>query len=57
MSPGRTQVLIFADALTGGQLIPSFGGSGFISDLRWDGRSPNIEENPYRRRWYQRNEA
>ena len=45
--------LIFAviDALIGGQPIPiSSGGGGSISDLSWDGRRPDEEEEAYRRR-------
>ena len=45
--------LIFAviDALIGGQPIPiSSGGGGSISDLPWDGRRPDEEEEAYRRR-------
>lgn len=47
----RVQVLAIADALIGGRPIPtSGGGGGSASDLRWDGRNPNEEEDAYRRR-------
>ena len=47
----RAQVLAIADALIGGQPIPSSGGGGgSTSDLRWDGRIPDEEEDAYRRR-------
>lgn len=47
----RVQVLAIADALIGGRPIPSSGGGGgAISDLRWDGRNPDEEEDAYRRR-------
>lgn len=47
----RVQVLAIADALIGGRPIPTFGGGGgSASDLRWDGRNPNEEEDAYRRR-------
>ena len=44
--------LIFAviDALSGGQPIPISSGGGSISDLPWDGRRPDEEEEAYRRR-------
>lgn len=47
----RVQVLAIADALIGGRPIPSSGGGGdSTSDLRWDGRNPDEEEDAYRRR-------
>jgi len=47
----RTQVFAIADALIGGKPIPtSGGGGGHTSDLRWDGRNPDEEEDAYRRR-------
>lgn len=47
----RVQVLAIADALIGGRPIPtSGGGGGSVSDLRWDGRNPDEEEDAYRRR-------
>ena len=47
----RVQVLAIADALIGGRPIPSSGGGGgTTSDLRWDGRNPDEEEDAYRRR-------
>ena len=48
----RVQVLAIADALIGGKPIPSSGGGGggSNSDLRWDGRNPDEEEDAYRRR-------
>ena len=47
----RVQVLTIADALIGGRPISSsVGGGGTISDLRWDGRNPDEEEDAYRRR-------
>jgi hypothetical protein len=47
----RVQVLAIADALIGGRPIPSSGGSGgTTSDLRWDGRNPDEEEDAYHRR-------
>lgn len=45
--------LIFAvvDALIGGQPVPiSSGDGGSTSDLPWDGRRPDEEEEAYRRR-------
>ena len=40
-----------ADALIGGRPIPvSSGGGGDTSDLRWDGRNPDEDEQNYRRR-------
>lgn len=50
----RVQVLAIADALIGGRPIPSSGGDGgSTSDLRWDGRNADEEEDAcYRhRRW------
>ncbi len=47
----RVQFLAIADALIGGRPIPSSGGGGgTTSDLRWDGRNPDEEEDAYRRR-------
>lgn len=47
----RVQVLAIADALIGGRPIPTSGdGGGTTSDLRWDGRNPDEEEDVYRRR-------
>ena len=47
----RTQVLAVADALIGGKPVSlSGGGGGSTSDLRWDGRNPDEEEDAYRRR-------
>ena len=47
----RILVLAVADALIGGRPIPtSGGGGGSTSDLRWDGRDPDEEEDAYRRR-------
>ena len=47
----RVQVLAIADALIGGRPIPSSGGGGgTTSDLRWDGRNPDEEEEAYRKR-------
>ncbi len=47
----RSQVFTIADALIGGTPIPvSSGGGGSTSDLRWDGRQPDEEEEAYRRR-------
>lgn len=49
--PLRIQVLDIADALIGGEAIPSSGGGGSSTfDLRWDGRNPDEEEDAYRRR-------
>ena len=47
----RNLIFAVADALIGGQpiLIPS-GGGGSTSDLPWDGRRPDEEEEAYRRR-------
>ena len=49
----RSKVFALADALTGGTpaAISSGGGGGNSdSDLRWDGRRPDEEEEAYRRR-------
>lgn len=49
----RERIFTIADALIGGQLVAvsSGGGSGnSSSDLRWDGRRPDEEEEAYRRR-------
>ncbi len=49
----REQVFAIADALIGGQPVaPSSGGGGSSSDsdMRWDGRNPDEEEDEYRRR-------
>ena len=47
----RVQVLAIADALIGGRPIPTSGGGGCTtSDLRWDGRNPDEEEDAHRRR-------
>lgn len=47
----RDQVLAIADALIGSRPIPTSGGSGgSSSNLRWDGRNPDEEEDAYRRR-------
>ena len=50
----RTKIFAIADALAGGTpaAISSGGGGGGNSDtdLRWDGRKPNEEEDEYRRR-------
>ncbi len=47
----RSQVFTIADALIGGTPMPiSSGGGGSASDLRWDGRRPDEEEDAYRRR-------
>lgn len=47
----RVQVLAIADTLIGGRPIPaSGGGGGSGSELRWDGRNPDEEEDAYRRR-------
>lgn len=47
----RSKIFTIADALIGGTpvAVPS-GGGGSSSDLRWDGRQPNEEEESYRRR-------
>ena len=47
----RAKIFTIADALIGGTPIAvSSGGGGSTSDLRWDGRQPNEEEESYRRR-------
>lgn len=49
----RERIFTIADALIGGQLVAvSSGGGGgnSDSDLRWDGRRPDEEEEAYRRR-------
>ena len=47
----RNLIFAVADALIGGQPIPiSSGGGGSTSDLPWDGRRPDEEEEAYRRR-------
>lgn len=48
----RNIIFAVADALIGGQPIPvsSGGGGNSDSDLRWDGRRPDEEEDVYRRR-------
>lgn len=47
----RQQLFTIADALIGGCPVPtSSGGGGDTSDLRWDGRNPDEEEDAYRRR-------
>ena len=49
----RNMIFTVADALISGQPIPiSSGGGGgnSDSDLRWDGRKPDEEEEAYRRR-------
>lgn len=47
----RNLIFAVADALIGGQPIPiSSGGGGSSSDLPWDGRRPDEEEDAYRRR-------
>ena len=49
----RERIFTIADALIGGQPVAvSSGGGGGISDsdLRWDGRRPDEEEEAYRRR-------
>ena len=47
----RETFFAIADALIGGRPIPtSFGGGGDTSDLRWDGRNPDEDEQSYRRR-------
>ena len=49
----RVRIFSIADALIGGQpvAVSSGGGGGNSdSDLRWDGRSPDEEEEVYRRR-------
>ena len=47
------RIFSIADALIGGQLVAvsfSGGGGNADSDLRWDGRRPDEEEDVYRRR-------
>lgn len=47
----REKFFAIADALIGGRPIPaSSGGGGEISNLRWDGRNPDEDEQSYRRR-------
>ena len=49
----RERIFSIADAMIGGQpvAVSSGGGSGNSdSDLRWDGRRPDEEEEAYRRR-------
>ena len=47
----RNLIFAVADALIGGQPVPvSSGGGGSTSDLPWDGRRPDEEEETYRRR-------
>lgn len=47
----RNLIFAVADALIGGQPIPiSSGGGGSTSDLPWDGRRPDEEEEAYRRK-------
>ena len=48
----RNLIFAVADALIGGQPVPisSDGGGNSDSDLRWDGRRPDEEEEAYRRR-------
>ena len=47
----RNMIFAIADALIGGQPIPIFsGGGGSTSDLPWDGRRPDEEEETYRRK-------
>ena len=47
----RSQIFTVADALLGGTPITvSSGGGGSTSDLPWDGRRPDEEEETYRRR-------
>lgn len=47
----RSQIFTIADALLGGTPITvSSGGGGSTSDLPWDGRRPDEEEETYRRR-------
>jgi len=47
----RSKIFAIADALAGGTSInmPPGGGDS-LSDLRWDGRQPDEEEEAYRRR-------
>jgi hypothetical protein len=47
----RERIFSIADALIGGQPVAvSSGGGNSDSDLRWDGRRPDEEEEAYRRR-------
>ena len=47
----RNLIFAVADALIGGQPVPiSSGGGGSTSDLPWDGRRPDEEEEAYRRK-------
>lgn len=48
----RTKIFTIADALIGGTpiAVSSGGGGGSTSDLPWDGRRPDEEEEAYRRR-------
>ena len=48
----RNMIFAIADALISGQPIPvsSGGGGDSDSDLRWDGRRPDEEEDEYKRR-------
>ncbi len=47
----RNLIFAVADALIGGQPVPiSSGGGGSTSNLPWDGRRPDEEEDAYRRR-------
>lgn len=47
----RNLIFAVADALIGGQPVPiSSNGGGSTSDLPWDGRRPDEEEEAYRRR-------
>ncbi len=47
----RNLIFAVADALIGGQPVPvSSSGGGSTSDLPWDGRRPDEEEEEYRRR-------
>ena len=47
----RNMIFAIADALIGSQLVPiSSGGGGSTSDLPWDGRRLDEEEEAYRRR-------
>ena len=48
----RSKIFAIADALICGTpvVISSSGGGGSTSDLRWDGRRPDEEEEAYRRR-------
>ena len=47
----RNLIFAVSDALIGGQPVPiSSGGGGSTSDLPWDGRRPDEEEEAYRRK-------